>query len=294
MPATAMIDEGSLDHRGHKVWWGRAGGPPSPGAAPLLTIHGGPGICHDCLEPLAALGRDRRVFFYDQYGCGRSDRAVDVDEYDIELFVDEIAAVREQLGLDEVHLFAHSYGGPLLLEYLLQRQPVGVLSVTLSNTFASVPGLCRGWDRRLAELPVGYGDALRSGPDADPEAFSRALMEFMGRFIYPGPPPEPLVRSQQHSGAEVYGRMHGTSWFNPDGQWSTWDATPRLGEIRMPTLVVAGTRDQCVPELAQELATGIPGAEVVILDAAHLPFFEIPDEYLTLVRGFLARSEADR
>src|SRR4029078_9773909 len=102
---------------------------------------------------------------------------------DIELFVDELAAVREQLRLDEVHLFAHSYGGPLLLEYLLQSEPVGVVSVTLSNTFPSVPGLIRGWDRRLAELPVGYGDALRSGPDADPEAFSRALMEFMGRFI---------------------------------------------------------------------------------------------------------------
>ena len=253
------------------MWWGRASGPLSPQVAPLLTIHGGPGICHDCLEPLAALGADRPVIFYDQYGCGRSDRAVDADEYDIELFVDEIAAVRETLGLDRVHLFAHSYGGPLLLEYLLQHRPVGVLSVTLSNTFASTPGLSRGWDRRLAELPDGYGVALRSGPHADPEAFSRALMEFMARFI-----------------------MHGTSWFSPDGLWSTWDATSRLGEIRVPTLVIGGTRDQCVPELAKELGTGIPGAEVVVLDAAHLPFFEVPGEYLTLVRDFLARSDSDR
>jgi len=72
-----------------------------------------------------------------------------------------------------------------------------------------------------------------------------------------------------------------------------WDATPRLGEIQVPTLVIGGTRDQCVPELARELATGIPAAEVVILDAAHLPFFEVPDQYLRLVRDFLARSEAD-
>ena len=273
---------------------GLRGDPLPPQVAPLLTIHGGPGICHDCLEPLAALGADRPVIFYDQYGCGRSDRAVDADEYDIELFVDEIAAVRETLGLDRVHLFAHSYGGPLLLEYLLQHRPVGVLSVTLSNTFASTPGLSRGWDRRLAELPDGYGVALRSGPHADPEAFSRALMEFMARFIFPGPPPEPLMRSQQHSGAEVYERMHGTSWFSPDGLWSTWDATSRLGEIRVPTLVIGGTRDQCVPELAKELGIGIPGAEVVVLNAAHLPFFEVPGEYLTLVRDFLARSDSDR
>lgn len=50
--------------------------------------------------------------------------------------------------------------------------------------------------------------------------------------------------------AGVYERMHGTSWFTPDGQWSTWDATPRLGEVRVPTLIVGGTRDQRVPELA--------------------------------------------
>lgn len=137
-----------------------------------------------------------------------------------------------------------------------------------------------------------YGGPLRSA--ADPAAYSTALMEFMGRFVFPGPPPEPMMRAQQHSGAEVYERMHGASWFSPDGQWSAWDATPRLGEIRAPTLVVGGTRDQCVPELAETLAAAIPGAQLVILDAAHLPFFESPDEYLALVGDFLARAETPK
>ena len=292
--AAAMTDEGTLEHRGHKVWWGRAGESKPNDRAPLLTVHGGPGICHDCLEPLADLGADRDVLFYDQYGCGRSDRAADPDEYDIELFVDELATVREELAPGEVHLYAHSYGGPLLLEYMLQRQPEGVLSLTLSNTFPSTQALSKGWDRRLDELSTEHSEALRSGPANDPEAFSAGLQEFMGRFILPGAPPEALIRSQQHSGAEVYERMHGASWFEPNGRWSKWDATSKLEIIDVSTLVIGGTRDQCVPELAEALAGGIQGAELVVLEAAHLPFFESPDEYLGLIRDFLARAERRR
>lgn len=288
MPAAKMAIEGTLEHRGHAVWWGRAGEASSDNAAPLLTVHGGPGICHDCLEPLAELAADRPVYFYDQYGCGRSDRAVEAGEYDVELFVDELATVREELGLNDVHLYAHSYGGPLLLEYMLRRQPEGVLSLTLSNTFASTRDLARGWSRRLSELPVESGEALRAGPSN--EAYAQGLHEFITRFVLPGSPPEPLMRSQQHSGGEVYERMHGSSWFEPNGEWSAWDSTSRLHMIKVPTLVIGGTRDQCVPQLAEALAAGIPHAELVILEAAHLPFYEVADEYLELLRHFLAQS----
>lgn len=83
------------------MWWGAT----DAAGTPVLIIHGGPGICHDCLEPMAV---PRRVVFYDQYGCGRSDRAADPAAYDLDLFVSEIDAVRAGLGLEPVHLFAHS------------------------------------------------------------------------------------------------------------------------------------------------------------------------------------------
>ncbi len=290
MRSAVMTDEGTLQHRGHQVWWGCVGDLSSGSRAPLLTVHGGPRICHDCLEPLAALSAERAVVFYDQYGCGRSDRAADPDEYDVELFIEELAVVRAGLGLDEVHLYAHSYGGPLLLEYMLRTEPAGVLSLTLSNSFPSVKELARGWEQRLSEMPSEHSDALRAGPND--AAFGPALQEFITRFIVPPPLPEPLLRSQQHSGAEVYARMHGSSWFQPNGEWSTWDASPRLGSISVPTLVIGGTRDQCVPRLAEALAAGVPDAEIVVLEAAHLPFFEVPEEYLGILRTFLARVEA--
>lgn len=281
--------EGTIEHRGHAVWWGAAGDT-TPGTVPLLTVHGGPGICHDCLEPLTALADVRDVVFYDQYGCGRSDRAPDPDEYDIELFVDELATVRAELGLDRVHLYAHSYGGPLALEYLLTR-PDGVVSLTLSNSFGSIPALAQGWQQRLDELSPAAAEALRADePDAD--AYGAALGEFIGRFVLPFAPPEPLIRSQLNSGAEVYARMHGSSWFVPDGQWAGWDAGPRLAEITVPTLVIGGERDQCVPALSRALAAGLPDAQLAVLDSAHLPFYEVPDVYFQLIAAFLGRVES--
>jgi proline iminopeptidase len=107
--------------------------------------------------------------------------------------------------------------------------------------------------------------------------------------VLPFAPPEPLIRSQMNSGAEVYARMHGSSWFVPDGQWSTWDAGPRLAEIAVPALVVGGERDQCVPALSEALAAGLPNAELAILDSAHLPFYEVPEVYFPLIADFLGR-----
>ena len=44
-----------------------------PGKLPVLTLHGGPGACHDYLEPMEGLAATgRRVIFYDQLGCGNS------------------------------------------------------------------------------------------------------------------------------------------------------------------------------------------------------------------------------
>jgi proline-specific peptidase len=289
MVAAAVDEDGFVQHRGHRVWWGRALSAEPGSRVPLLTVHGGPGICHDCLEPLAALAPARPVVFYDQYGCGLSDRAERPEEYDVELFVDEIDALRSELALDEVHLFAHSYGGPLVLEYLLRARPAGVRSLILSNSFASVPALSAGWCRRIGELSSSARDALSGGSAPTTDEYAAALGEFLGRFVLPFTPPEPLLRSQQKSGSGVYTRMHGSSWFSPDGVWSGWDVTDRLREIDVPTLVIGGTRDQCVPELAETMAERLPRSELVVLDSAHLPFFEVEAEYRELVGSFLDR-----
>src|SRR5260370_1369957 len=57
-----------------RVWYLMVGGGADHEHIPLLPLQGGPGAPHDYITDMAAWASDpRRVIFYDQLGCGRSD-----------------------------------------------------------------------------------------------------------------------------------------------------------------------------------------------------------------------------
>jgi 3-oxoadipate enol-lactonase len=68
------------------------------------------------------------------------------------------------------------------------------------------------------------------------------------------------------------------------------DTTARLGEIRVPTLVIAGSEDQGTPRaMLDTIAQGIPGAHLHTLEgAAHLSAAEQPEAFADLVGEFIA------
>ena len=98
---TLMEAKGRLPMGEYELWYRRIGEGPRP---PLLLLHGGPGAGSDYLESFEDLAADREVIFYDQLGCGRSDKPDDDELWRIERFADEIATVRKHLGLGEIHL----------------------------------------------------------------------------------------------------------------------------------------------------------------------------------------------
>src|SRR5262249_19220009 len=89
-------------------------GPDSAGGT-LVVLHGGPGLDHAHLLPLAWLASDeRRVVFYDQRGAGSSSRPPSGD-YTLAAEVADLDAVRRAAGAERVHLVAHSFGTVLAL-----------------------------------------------------------------------------------------------------------------------------------------------------------------------------------
>src|SRR5690606_17681021 len=68
-----------------------------------------------------------------------------------------------------------------------------------------------------------------------------------------------------------------------------WDLRPRLGDIRVPTLIVHGRHDWIVDvERAHELAAGIPDARLHIFEnCGHSPQLEDQPRFLALVRAFI-------
>jgi proline-specific peptidase len=284
------VGEGRVAFRGYETWYRRirADDPVGP---PLLCLHGGPGGTHLRFAALAALADERDVVVYDQLGCGNSSQPSDPSLWTVELYVAEVAAVREALGLDHVHLLGHSWGGMLALEVAL-TQPAGLESLVLSSTLSSA----RLWEseaqRLRAELPDdvrGVLEAHEASGTLDDPAYEGAVRAYFGRHLCRLDPwPEVVEEIMWTTREEVYNTMWGPNEMVPTGTLAGWDVTPRLAGIRVPTLVLCGRYDEATPHQAEVIASGILGAELTVFEeSAHMTLIEEPERYVDVVRRFL-------
>jgi proline-specific peptidase len=263
---------------------------------PLLCLHGGPGFSHDYLEELGGLGDRRRVYFYDQLGCGKSDRPSDKSLWEVERFVEEVATVREALGLERLHLYGSSWGGMLAMQYVLDRKPE-----LESLVLASSPASCSRWTRDcqalLAQLPEDVQATIRRHEEDGSTAcleYAAAILPFYKRHVCRMDPwPPGLERSFAGLNPEIYEYMAGPSEFAIVGTLCDWDVTERLGEIDLPTLLTCGEHDELRPAHAEDMRQRIPNAELEVFpDASHCTMAEVPDAYRARLNEFFDRVEA--
>ena len=288
---------GFVPFRGHRTWYGVAGEGEEAGRLPLLVVHGGPGSPHDYLEPLAALAEGRRVVFYDQLGCGRSDHPHDPSLWSVELFEAELGALRAALGLDRCHLLGQSWGGGLALAHAARAD--GVAGLTLADPLVCTADWIAEADRLRAELPGDVQGVLRrhevAGTTDDP-AYRQAMLVYYWRHVCRLEPwPECLQRSfaALEADPEVYLAMWGPSEFHCTGVLGDWDVRSELAAISAPALVVGGRHDECTPAIQEDLHRRLPGSEwVVFEDSSHMPHLEERERFLEVVGGFLRRAEA--
>jgi L-proline amide hydrolase len=290
----ADVSEGTLPFRGFETWY-REEGATEDGKLPVLCLHGGPGASHDYLEPLFGLAETgRRTVLYDQVGCGKSATPPQALDWTVELFVEEVDAVRDALGLERVHVFGNSWGGMLAMEYAL-TQPDGLASLVLASSPSSIPQWVEETGRLRAQLPQDVQDTLTRHEEAgtihDPE-YVAACMVFYERHVCRVVPfPDYVNRSFDQIG-EVYETMNGPSEFHVVGTIRDWSVVDRLPEIQVPTLVVTGEHDEATPAINRTVSEGIPGAESVILDGcSHMAHVERTQEYLALLDRFFSRVE---
>ena len=268
---------------------------------PLLAIHGGPGMAHDYLDPLEDLADRRTVVFWDQLGCGRSDRPEDPTLWSVGRSVAEVEAVREAVGLEEFHLFGNSWGGWLALQYVLDRRPKGLVSLTLSSSPPSVPRTVRDMTELKRRLPEDVQAVIEDHERREafdcPE-YVAAIMVFYKRHLcrLERWPPGVEYALGAGFGGEIYRTMWGPAEFGPVTEvLRDWDVTKRLAEIEVPTLITGGRHDEMWPEHLAVERDGIRGSELVIFeDSSHRAFVEEREAYMAVMNRFLDGVEGAR
>ena len=185
----------------------------------------------------------------------------------------------------------------LAMEYALTR-PVGLASLILASSPASIPQWIAEANRLRKELPQEVEETLRHHEEAgttDELAYEEAMMVFYKRHVCRLDPwPERLMRAfaKLEANPEVYNTMCGPSEFHATGTLKEWDVRDRLGEIELPTLVTSGRYDGATPLIAETVHRGITGSEWVVFEqSSHAAHLEEEDEYRRVLEDFMRRVE---
>ncbi len=290
--------DGVIQWDGHRTWFRVDGELTGAGKTPVVILHGGPGAAHDYVESIAelAVSADRPCILYDQLGCGRSQHLPDAptDFWTVELFRRELTVVLDRLGVaSRYHVLGQSWGGMLGMEHALEH-PAGLRSLIVADSPASMRLWVQEANRLRSLLPPDVQETLTSHEAAgttDSPEYEQAVMRFYERHLCRIPFPDGLQRTfaQLAQDPTVYHTMNGPSEFHVIGALMDWDITPRLGDVRVPVLVVSGEYDEATPAVVQPLVEALPDVRWELLpDASHTPHLEQPERFFELVETFLA------
>ncbi|GGI13007.1 proline iminopeptidase-family hydrolase [Gottfriedia solisilvae] len=283
------IKEGFIDVTGGKVWYQIH--EKNTNSTPVIVLHGGPGSSHYSLQGLQKLVEDRPVIFYDQLGCGKSDRPIDTTLWNIDRFVEELGQIREALSLDEFHILGHSWGTTLAAAYYLSK-PDGVKSIIFSSPCLSAPLWAEDQDKNRKLLPLEVQQTLKNCEEngtTDSEEYKNATAVFNNHFVYRLEPNPEFIKNGAHlRNREVYNIMWGPSEFHVTGNLKDFDCTSKLKDIHVPTIYTCGRFDEATPESTKYFSTLTPNGKFHVFEqSAHMPYLEEPEEYLRVIGSFL-------
>lgn len=286
------IQDGFMPFRGFRTYYRIVG--KKLDKAPLLLIHGGPGSTHNYFEVLDPLAETtgRQIISYDQIGCGESYLNGHAELWTLQTWMDELSALRRHLHLDRVHLLGQSWGGMLIIAYLVDCQPEGVESAILSSTLPSSSLWSREQQRLISFMPdeeqKAIADAVRTG-DFDNPDYVKANDHYTALHADEITDASPeCFRRKKRFGMESYITAWGPNEYTPTGTLKDFEYTGRLHEIRQPTLIISGTNDECTPLVAKTMFDRIPNARWELLDGArHMTFIDQPERYRQLLAEWL-------
>jgi pimeloyl-ACP methyl ester carboxylesterase len=211
-------------------------------------MHGGPSADHFTLLPFRQLADRFTLIFYDHRCNGRSAGAP-VSSMTWENLAADAEALRQELGFERWAVLGHSFGGMVALEYAL-RYPASPSHLVLLDTGGdswwpqqNTAGLLtrRGCRPKKAELVRRWENGEFTRREYLPIALRVGDVYCHGSFL------RLIIRDA--IGGQWRQKLRPEAWiFAGRELWKGWTVMDRLGEISVPTMVMAGRDDIFFPQ----------------------------------------------
>lgn len=264
MPAVSIGDA--------ELWYETTGD-----GAPVLLVPGLSGLGAFWARQVPDLARDFQVIVHDHRGTGRSTHSR--IRYSVEQMAEDVVRLMDALGVESAHYVGHSTGGAMG-QVLAHDHPERIRSLVLSATWA-------GRDPYFQRL---FASRRQTLVDSGVEAYLRASVLVQAPPWWISAHDAEISARQRELVAEAAPVEVAASRIDAI---LAFDRRARLGEIRMPTLVIVAADDAITPRFySEEIAARVPGAKLVVLDTGgHVVPQVAPEPYNTAVGAFLLAQE---
>jgi pimeloyl-ACP methyl ester carboxylesterase len=249
---------------GVELWYEDTGG-----SGPAILFHHGYTGSHDSWPPIVDLLRDRyRCVMMDSRGAG--DSAHPESGYTIAQYAADVVGLCDALGIDRFTFVGHSMGGGvgfwLGLEHAQRLERLVLVAPVPSGGVKMPPAMRRAasklWYDRNADELVRQRLAGAARPELNDEVVAKSRVD------------RALSVSTGH---------YEESW----AAIESFDVTDRLGDLKTPTLMIAGAADA----LARDNVTDylrLPNASLHVFNrVGHFVPTDVPDEFAGVLADFM-------
>lgn len=268
------VETGYAEVNGTRLYYEMAGA-----GEPIVMIHGLGWDTRSWDNQFAELAQQYQVMRYDMRGFGQSDMPTD-QPY---AHADDLKALLEYLEIDAAHIFGHSFGGEIAINFALAYPEATRSLVLIEPDIQGAQGLPDLTPEEEASFAAVF-EALDKGDNA---AAGLAIVDM-----------HPLVAVSRN----VPGVRELILQVFTDYQWWQFlnenpvvqpdpSSAERIGEIAAPMLLVVGNATTEYQKIeVDRLAEQAPNAEKVVFENSdHFPHLLYPQEFNALVLDFLAR-----
>lgn len=258
------------------------------GKGPIaIFIHGGPGAWSTSFENLGGnkLESDLTMVYYDQRGSGYSENSSE-GNYSPDRMIEDIEVIRKHYGAEKVYLLAHSFGGILATQYA-SKYPDHVKGLILGNCTLNMKYSLQqqiSYMNKLMNTDFKAEDAtLLSDFITAKKALGKKGLDY--KMLSDRKENIELLNKIDHKNPSTFDFAQKA--FSIQEYWK--DYTSLTSSIKVPTLIITGTKDHSIGE-RHFTSFLFPDQQVVEIDGGHILYYEENKRFVKAISDFVHKT----